>query len=127
MRKIWTSRFSLFSTPRSEASQSGESTDKTHRYAAEEALDYTRQYYKKQVEIFINNVAVQAVERHLVSTLPEQILSPVIVLQMSDEDVEEIAAEAQETTQRRMILEQQKAMLEKGTETFREAYRASKR
>ncbi|KAJ4297534.1 hypothetical protein N0V90_005426 [Kalmusia sp. IMI 367209] len=97
------------------------------KFAAEEALDMTRAYYKEQVKMFINNIAVQAVERHLVRVLPDIILSPVKVASLPDADVEYIAAEARETTQRRNRLEDKKKQLEKGLQTFRDAVGGLKR
>ena len=87
----------------------------------------TRAYYKEQVKMFINNVAVQAVERHLVRVLPDIILSPVKVASLPDEDVEYVAAETRETTQRRNRLEDKKKQLEKGLQTFRDAVGGLKR
>lgn len=84
-------------------------------------------YYKESIKNFINNIAVQAIERHLVRVLPDIILSPVKVAAMSDEDVEYVAAEAQETTMKRSMLEKRKKLLEKGLQTFRGAMSALRR
>ena len=70
---------------------------------------------------FITNVTQQVIERHLVAPLPDIILSPGVIAGMSDEEVKTVAAEARATTDRRNHLEQNKAMLEKGLDTFREA------
>ncbi|KAF2464907.1 dynamin family protein-like protein [Lindgomyces ingoldianus] len=91
------------------------------KFSSEEALDSCRAYYKDEMKFFINCVAKHVIERHLVETLPEKILSPLVVHQLTDKEIEFIAAEPPETTQQRNHLENRKAMLEKGIETFREA------
>jgi hypothetical protein len=55
------------------------------------------------------------------------ILSPLVVTQMTDKEVEFVAAEPPEVTQQRVFLEVRKTMLEKGLETFREAMGGLKR
>jgi hypothetical protein len=50
-----------------------------------------------------------------------------IVSQMTEKEVNYVAAEARETTQRRQTLEDRQKMLEKGLEAFREAMVALKR
>jgi hypothetical protein len=77
-------------------------------FSSAEALDTQRAYYK-------------------VEPLPEIILSPVTVTQMSEAEIEFVAAEPPETTQQREHLEHRRVMLEKGLETFREAMGGLKR
>jgi hypothetical protein len=48
-------------------------------------------------------------------------LSPIVVTEMSEKEIEFVAAEPPEVTQQRAFLETRKGMLEKGLETFREA------
>lgn len=79
------------------------------------------------MKYFINAVAKQVIERHLVEPLPEIILSPVIVSQFTDQEVSFVAAEPPEITQQRTFLEARKVMLEKGMDTFREAMGGLKR
>jgi hypothetical protein len=67
------------------------------------------------------------IERHLVEPLPDMILSPLVVTQMTDKEIEFVAAEPPEVTQQRAFLEARKTMLEKGLETFREAMGGLKR
>jgi hypothetical protein len=55
------------------------------------------------------------------------ILSPLVVTQMTDKEIEFVAAEPPEVTQQRAFLEARKTMLEKGLETFREAMGGLKR
>ncbi|KAJ5065714.1 P-loop containing nucleoside triphosphate hydrolase protein [Bipolaris maydis] len=96
-------------------------------FSSQEALDMQRAYYKDELGYFINAVAKAVIERHLVEPLPEIILSPLVVAQMTDEQVEYVAAEPLELTQQRAHLEARKAMLEKGLETFRGAMGGVKR
>ncbi|KAF2272877.1 putative dynamin GTPase [Westerdykella ornata] len=91
------------------------------RFSAEEALDNQQVYYKDERMYFINAVVKTVIERHLVEPLPDIILSPLVITQMTDKEVERVAAEAKETTARRNYLEQRKQMLEQGIETFRDA------
>ncbi|KAF9733790.1 dynamin family protein [Paraphaeosphaeria minitans] len=91
------------------------------KFSAEEALDKQIAYYKDELKYFVNVVAKQVIERHLVEPLPNVIVSRLIIHQLTDEDVQYIAAEPQELTQQRSFLESRKEMLEKGMDTFREA------
>ncbi|KAI8934760.1 hypothetical protein NX059_008448 [Plenodomus lindquistii] len=90
-------------------------------FSSSEALDTQRAYYKDEMKYFINAVTKTVIERHLVGPLPDIILSPLIVTQMSDKEVRSVAAEPSAVSQQRAHLESRKAMLEKGLETFREA------
>ncbi|PVH92842.1 GTP-binding protein [Periconia macrospinosa] len=91
------------------------------KFSSQEALDNQRAYYKDEIKYFINAVCKAAVERHLVSSLPEIILSPLIITKLTDKQIEFIAAEPPEVTQQRDYLESRKVMLENGMDTFREA------
>jgi hypothetical protein len=73
------------------------------------------------MKYFVNAVCKAVVERHLVEPLPDIILSPIVVTQMTEKEIDFVAAEPPEVTQQRMFLESRKTMLEKGLETFREA------
>jgi hypothetical protein len=90
-------------------------------FSSQEALDMERAYYKDEIKYFVNAVAKAIVERHLVEPLPEMILSPLVVTQMTEKEVEFVAAEPPETMQQRSHLESRKIMLQNGLETFREA------
>jgi hypothetical protein len=70
---------------------------------------------------FVAAVTKQVIERYLVNPLPKQILSPYVVAKMTDGEVSYVAAEPPEVVQQRAFLDQRKAMLEKGLQTFREA------
>jgi hypothetical protein len=73
------------------------------------------------MKYFVNAVAKAVIERHLVEPLPDMILSPLVVTKMTDKEVEFVAAEPQEVTKQRALLEGRKAMLEEGLKTFQEA------
>lgn len=55
------------------------------------------------------------------------ILSPLVVTQFTDKEVNFIAAEPPELTQQRTFLESRKVMLQKGLDTFREVMGGLKR
>jgi hypothetical protein len=90
-------------------------------FSCQEALDTERAFYKDEMKYFVNAVTKAVIERHLVEPLPEIILSPLVVTQMTEKEIEFVAAEPPEITQQRLHLESRKDMLEKGLETFREA------
>jgi hypothetical protein len=90
-------------------------------FSSQEALDMERAYYKDEIKYFVNAVAKAIIERHLVEPLPEMILSPLVVTQMTEKEVEFVAAEPPEIMQQRSHLESRKIMLQNGLETFREA------
>ncbi|TKA36176.1 hypothetical protein B0A54_12806 [Friedmanniomyces endolithicus] len=92
--------------------------DKT---SAEDALDSQQAYYKEEVKYFISAVTKQVIERHLMRDLTADTLSPMLVGDMTDDDVAFIAAEPEETVRLRSNLETRKTMLEKGQETFKSA------
>ncbi|KXT04153.1 hypothetical protein AC578_40 [Pseudocercospora eumusae] len=92
--------------------------DKT---SAEDALDSELAYYKDRVRYFITAVTDQVIERHLLHNLAQETLSPLIINDMTDKEIEYIAAEAEEVTHKRAHLESHKAILESGQEAFREA------
>ncbi|KAF2259056.1 dynamin family protein-like protein [Lojkania enalia] len=98
-----------------------------YKFSSEEALDVECAYYKEEMKYFLNLITKQCIERHLVEPLPDIILSPVIVTQLNDKEIEFIAAEPPEITQQRTFLESRKAILEKGLDTFREAMGGLKR
>lgn len=74
-----------------------------------------------RVRYFITAVTDQVIERHLLHDLAQQTLSPLIINDMGDKEVEYIAAEADEITHKRAHLESHRAILEMGQEAFREA------
>ncbi|KAJ5042661.1 dynamin family protein-like protein [Bipolaris maydis] len=96
-------------------------------FSSQEALDTERAFYKDEIKYFVNAITKAVIERHLVAPLPDIILSPLVVTQMTEKEVEFVAAEPPEITQQRLHLESRKSMLEKGLETFREAMGGLKR
>jgi hypothetical protein len=96
-------------------------------FSSQEALDAQRAYYKDELKYFVNAVAKTVIERHLVGPLPDMIFSPLVVTQMTDQEIGFIAAESLEITHQRSHLEQKKEMLEKGLDTFRETTGGLKR
>jgi hypothetical protein len=96
-------------------------------FSSQEALDMERAYYKDEIKYFINAVAKAVIERHLVEPLPDLILSPLVVTQMTEQEIEFVAAEPPEITQQRSHLDSRKTMLENGLDTFREAMGGLKR
>jgi hypothetical protein len=96
-------------------------------FSSQEALDTQRAYYKDELKYFVNAIAKAVIERHLVEPLPDIILSPLVVTEMTEKQIEYVAAEPPEITQQRAHLESRRAMLEKGLETFREAMGGLKR
>ncbi|KAF2098337.1 hypothetical protein NA57DRAFT_66664 [Rhizodiscina lignyota] len=91
------------------------------KFSAEEALDAMLAYYKSERKYFTDVITKQVIERHLVDTLPENVLSPIIIAQMTDDEISYIAAEPADVTQKRTFLEARKKMLEDGQDTFRRA------
>ncbi|KAI7542914.1 hypothetical protein KC331_g7689, partial [Hortaea werneckii] len=92
--------------------------DKT---SAEDALDCQQAYYKEEVKYFISAITKQVIERYLLRDLANDTLSPMLVGEMSDDEVSLIAAEAEEITRMRSNLEARKSTLENGQQTFRSA------
>ncbi len=96
-------------------------------FPSSEALDTERAFYKDEMKYFVNAVTKAVIERHLVEPLPDIILSPLVVTQMTEKEIEFVAAEPPEIMQQRLHLDSRKNMLEKGLETFREAMGGLKR
>ena len=74
-----------------------------------------------EMKYFIECVCKQCIERHLVEPLPDVILPPLSIMNMSEEDVQFIAAEPREITQQRIRLESRLNMLNEGIDTFSKA------
>ncbi|CAO2650945.1 Nn.00g092420.m01.CDS01 [Neocucurbitaria sp. VM-36] len=117
----------LFDSSRLQQALSNSIEKSQDKFSAEEALDYTRAYYKEARSHFVQNVVVQVVERHIVENLPDTILNPMSVQSMPDDDVSYIAAEPGETVALRARLEKKKQTLEKGLLAFKQAMRGLKR
>ncbi|KAK0620856.1 P-loop containing nucleoside triphosphate hydrolase protein [Immersiella caudata] len=86
------------------------------RYAAQEALDCLDAYYKVALKRFIDDIAVQVIEEKLVAQL-HNILSPVSIFKMSDDQISGIAGDSEESKSRREQLNRQLSVLRNGLET----------
>ncbi|KAA8632216.1 hypothetical protein SMACR_01469 [Sordaria macrospora] len=78
---------------------------------AEEILEKMLIFYELSAKTFIRNVITQVVERHLLQGM-YGIFNPAAVMAMSSEVVESIAAENQETRDRRQALTAQRKAIE---------------
>ena len=74
-----------------------------------------------ETKYFINAVTKQVVERHLVATLTTSVLSPMVVLELSDDEVSYIAAEPADVTRQRDFLDDRIKMLKEAKSAFRTA------
>ena len=70
---------------------------------------------------FIAAVTEQVIERHLLHDLGEHTFSPMVVVDLADEEVAYIAAEAEDISRKREDLKGQMQILENGQEAFRRA------
>jgi hypothetical protein len=77
---------------------------------------------KVALKTFIDNVAVQVVERHVDNEL-ERIFSPMVVMQMSGEEISAIASEPPNISRQREHLLERKKALEGGRGIFRRLLR----
>ncbi|KAF8248453.1 hypothetical protein K440DRAFT_583381 [Wilcoxina mikolae CBS 423.85] len=87
-------------------------------YACELLLRSMLAYYKVASETFIDNVATQVIERHLMSGLWD-IFSPLSVVSMTDQRVASIATESDENRTMRNNLEVKKERLMMGVDACR--------
>ncbi|PGG98765.1 hypothetical protein GX51_06624 [Blastomyces parvus] len=96
------------------------------KFSAEQALDAHGAYYKNLVvtsrrrNIFIDVVAKQVIERHLVSPLAE-VFSPRVLARYSDKEIQLLASERPEIVQMREHLESRRKMLKDGQDAFNTA------
>ncbi|KAI0530195.1 P-loop containing nucleoside triphosphate hydrolase protein [Xylaria digitata] len=86
------------------------------RRAASEAVVCMQAYYNVALKRFIDDVAIEVIERKLMAGLAE-IFSPISVLEMSNDLVSAIAGESQESQAKRTRLANQVEILIKGSET----------
>ncbi|TAQ91221.1 hypothetical protein B7494_g444 [Chlorociboria aeruginascens] len=77
---------------------------------------------KVSLKTFVDNIAAQVVERHIVDGL-EDVFSPKIVVSLDEADLLGLAGEAISTTVCRRRLEEKKIMIEKGRTAFRSVLR----
>lgn len=85
------------------------------------AACYLTDLGNRKIKYFIAAVTKQVIERYLLRDLAECTISPLIISDMTDEEVAAVAAEPEETARQREHLEARKAMLEKGQQTFKAA------
>ncbi|KAH8710107.1 hypothetical protein GQ44DRAFT_776767 [Phaeosphaeriaceae sp. PMI808] len=71
-------------------------------FLSQEALDTERAFYKDEIKYFVNAITKAIIERHLVEPLPDIILSPLVVTQMTEKEIEPVIAELPEITQQRL-------------------------
>jgi len=106
------------------------------KVSAEDALDGLLAYYKvsrtpseflcveiltdmqDELKYFIGVITKQVTERHLACPLPD-LLSPVTIAHLTDEQVRKIASEPGAIARKRKELEDRKETLEAGQQTFR--------
>ena len=62
----------------------------------------------------------QVIERHLIDALPDNIMSPMIITSMTDDEVSTIAAESPDITRQRESLETLRSALEDGRKSLRQ-------
>ncbi|PGH20399.1 hypothetical protein AJ80_03544 [Polytolypa hystricis UAMH7299] len=86
-------------------------------FSAEQALDAHDAYYKAEKKYFIDVVAKQVIERHLVAPLTE-VFSPRVLARYSDKEIQFLASEPPEIVQMREHLESRSKMLETGQNAF---------
>ncbi|KAH7408337.1 dynamin-1 [Phaeosphaeria sp. MPI-PUGE-AT-0046c] len=82
-------------------------------------LDMMQTYYKSAISVFINNIAVLAIENCLIKDL-SSIFSPTLTANMDDEQLHAIAAECEETRTERGALQQKLAVLQSGKQILYE-------
>ncbi|OJD20567.1 hypothetical protein ACJ73_08097 [Blastomyces percursus] len=90
------------------------------KFSAEQALDAHDAYYKSEKKFFIDVVAKQVIERHLVSPLAE-VFSPKVLARYSDKEIHLLASERPEVVQMREHLESRCKMLKDGQDAFNTA------
>ena len=75
------------------------------KQACSEALIGLRAYYKVACKTFVDNVCVQVIERHLLRNLAK-VFSPDFVAGMSDEELQRVAGEHEDTISQRENLQE---------------------
>ncbi|KAL7822326.1 P-loop containing nucleoside triphosphate hydrolase protein [Trichoderma gracile] len=86
------------------------------RWSAAEALDSTEAYYEIAFKRFIDEISIQVIEAGLVAEI-RQILSPLVVAKMSDDQLEAIVGEKESVRAEREKLETKLKLLIDGLET----------
>ncbi|KAF1981971.1 hypothetical protein K402DRAFT_215863 [Aulographum hederae CBS 113979] len=91
------------------------------KFSAEDALDCEMAYYKDELKYFVGVITKQVIERYLVHNLGEDTLSPLLIGEMTDDEIHFIAAEPGAVSNERRFLEDRKKTLEMGQKAFRGA------
>ncbi|EUC27211.1 hypothetical protein COCCADRAFT_112295 [Bipolaris zeicola 26-R-13] len=86
------------------------------QYACSEALDCMQAYYKVAFERFVDDVAVEAVEKDIIARLSD-IVSPIRVTSLASSVVTDIAGESKASRAKRSQLETQLNVLVQGLDT----------
>lgn len=76
------------------------------------------------LKTFIANVVTQVIERHVVRGLAK-IFSPVVVSQLTDDDIKAIASEPESANRQRLFLEDRIARLKDGHRILKKVMRTS--
>ncbi|KAL7819162.1 P-loop containing nucleoside triphosphate hydrolase protein [Trichoderma aethiopicum] len=87
-----------------------------YRWSATEALDSAEAYYEIAFKRFIDEISIQVIETGLVAEFRE-ILSPLSVTTMSDDEMEAIVGEKESVRAERKKLEAKLRLLNDGSET----------
>ncbi|KAK2598464.1 hypothetical protein N8I77_011878 [Diaporthe amygdali] len=87
-------------------------------FSCEEALDCLKAIYNVQKKVFVANVTVQVIERHLLEDLHEM-FSPMVVLNMSDAKVQSMVSERESAKLQRVFLSDRIKKLKEGQDIFR--------
>lgn len=88
------------------------------KFSAEDALDTQLAYYADELKYFVNCVCKQVIERHLVDTLSQHVLSPRVIAGLTDTQIGLLVSEKAEVARNRERLERRQEVLERGLKTF---------
>ncbi|CAO2656981.1 Nn.00g057840.m01.CDS01 [Neocucurbitaria sp. VM-36] len=94
-------------------------TESLDSFTNSEILDLMQTYYKHAITVFINNIAVLAIENCLIKNLAG-IFSPSLIADLSDEKLHAIAAESDKVREDRNSLRQKLSALQSGKEILNE-------
>ncbi|KAF2874980.1 P-loop containing nucleoside triphosphate hydrolase protein [Massariosphaeria phaeospora] len=89
------------------------------KYGSHEALECMQAYYETTILLFINNIASLAVEQCLLAGLPK-VLASSTIRDMTDEKLELITSESQDTLTERKALTERVDVLQKGLKTIKQ-------
>lgn len=93
-------------------------TEDADGYACRELLHLMQAYYAVALDVFVDNVSSLAVENYLMNAL-ENLLSPLTVSEMSDEELENIAFEPPDVRELRSQTLEKQSSLQKSFELCR--------